>query len=163
MGTNPPPLNTNNIMTFTCQGSGTTISGTTLLFHQFDPPTLALQNAQMNTWTATGGLQNNAGGANNPLQSEWGMTRVCDTTGELFAWFLATQQSGVAANQADCTVTIMGPPPSAGGTPATLGTWNLKGSYPIAYSQSGMDANSNAALTESIRFHSTDCEYKAGG
>ena len=153
MGTTPPPLNTNNILTF----QSTKITGTTILFHQFNPPSLQLANAQMNTWTKTGALQNNAGGANNPLQGEWSMTRVCDTAKDLFTWFQDTNQKGVAAQQDNVTVTIL----AADGT-THIGTWTMNGTYPIGYAQSGMDANSNSALTESITFHSTDCSYAAG-
>ena len=42
-----------------------------LMFHKFDPPTLALENVTHNTWDDTGNLLPHSGGAKNPLSGDW--------------------------------------------------------------------------------------------
>lgn len=149
----PGGFATNNLLTF----QSAKISASILMFHKFDPPSLKLDSINTNTWDANGKLLANAGGAVNPLHGEWGMERICDTNGDLFTWFTNTNQQGVTAQQDNVTVTILSPDGSS-----HLGTWTMNNTTPIAYSQAGIDANSNAVLTESIRFYSTDITYAAG-
>jgi T4-like virus tail tube protein gp19 len=150
----PTTVNTNNLLKMTAAK----ITATALFFHKFDPPSLSLDNVTHNTWDATGKLQANNGGAVNPLHGEWGLERVLDTNGDLWTWFSNTNQQGPAAQQDNITITILA---NDGTTP--LATWTLNNTTPISYSQAGQDANSNAVMTESIRFYSTDIQYKSGG
>ncbi len=129
-----------------------------LMFHRFDPPGLSLDHVNHNTWTTEGKLQPNNGSGTNPLQGEWGLERVLDKTGKLFDWFQKVQNTGrVDENTATATVDLL----NSKNEP--LGTWTLANTTPIHYQQAGMDANSNAILTESIRFYSTDIKWKGAG
>jgi hypothetical protein len=152
----PTTVNTNNLMKMSCANNK--INASTLFFHRFDPPTLALDNVTHNTWDANGKLQANNGGAVNPLHGEWGLERVLDTNGDLWTWFSNTNQNGVDKEQDDVTITIL----ASDGT-TVLATWTFNKTTPISYAQAGQDANSNAVMTETVRFYSTDIQYKAGG
>jgi phage tail-like protein len=83
---------------------------------------------------------------------------VMDTTGDLWTWFSDTNKNGMAAEQDNLTITIL-----ANDGTTTLATWTFNNTTPISYSQGGQDANSNAIMTESIRFYSTDIQYQPGG
>jgi hypothetical protein len=146
-------LNTNNLLKFT----SAKITGQTLKFHKFDPPALQLENAVHNTWDANGNILANNGGGKNALHGEWGLERVVDDSGDLYTWFTNTNQEGRDKQKDDVTVTVLSPDGQT-----IVGTWTLKNTTPIHYSQGGHDANSNAILAESIRFYSTDIEYKPG-
>lgn len=149
-------VNTNNLMTMSSANGK--INSSTLLFHKFDPPTLTLDHTTLNTWDANGNLVTNNGGAVNPLHGEWGLERVLDSNGDLFQWFSDTNQNGVAQEQDNITISIL----AADGT-TTLATWTFNNTTPISYAQGGQDANSNAVMTESVRFYSTDIQYQPGG
>lgn len=148
-------VSTNNLMMFTCDKVSNPV-----MFHKFDPPALSLDNLTHNTWDSQGKLVANNGGAANPLHGEWGMERVVDTNADLWTWFQNTQQQGREAQKSDVTVTIM---QQNGTSTTTLGKWQLNGSTPVAYSHAGHDANSNAVMTESIRFYATEVIYTPGG
>jgi hypothetical protein len=146
-------LNTNNLLTFSCAK----ITGQTLLFHKFDPPALALENAVHNTWDGKGNIQANNGGAKNALHGEWGLERVVDKAGDLYTWFENTNKSGRDSQKDNVTVTILAPDGQT-----TVGTWTFNNTTPVSYGHAAHDANSNAILTESIRFYSTEIIYKPG-
>jgi hypothetical protein len=146
-------LNTNNLLKFSCAK----ISGTTLMFHKFDPPALALDNVVHNTWDTPGTPKAWNGGAVNPLHGEWGLERVVDTAGDLFTWFDNTNKQGRDAQKDNVTVTVLAPDGKT-----TVATWTFNNTTPINYAHGGHDANSNAVMTESIRFYSTEIIYKPG-
>jgi hypothetical protein len=154
--TTPTVVNVNNMLKLSSANGK--IGGSTLLFHKFDPPTLTLEHTTMDTWDANGNRLPNNGGGTNALQGEWGLTRVMDTTGDLWTWFSDTNKNGMAAEQDNLTITIL-----ANDGTTTLATWTFNNTTPISYSQGGQDANSNAIMTESIRFYSTDIQYQPGG
>lgn len=152
----PNVVSTNNLMKMSSANGK--INASTLLFHKFDPPSLSLDNTTLNTWDANGNLVTNNGGAVNPLHGEWGLERVLDTNADLFNWFSETNQKGVAEAQDNVTITIL-----AADGQTTLATWTFNNTTPITYTQGGQDANSNAVMTESVRFYSTDIQYQPGG
>jgi phage tail-like protein len=133
------------------------IPGTVLGFTQFNPPSISLDNVNMNTFNGQGGTQANAGGSKGPLHGEWSLQRVVDKSGNLFQWLSDTNQQGPDAQKDNVTVTVLD---QKGQTAAT---WILNGSVPTAYTMGGIDANSNAVLYESVSFYSTDVQLKLGG
>ena len=114
-----------------------------LMFHKFDPPSMSLDNVTHNTWDENGNLQPASGGGKNPLTGDWGIERAVDDKGVLFQWFKDTNEKGRSDpdTKKDCKVYYL----------------NLDGSI-LSYSASGVDANSNALLTESVRMHSEDID-----
>jgi len=152
----PSVVSTNNMIRMTSANGK--LNESMLLFSTFEAPTLSLDHTTMNTWDANGNLVANNGGAVNPLHGKFTLKRVLDTNGALFQWFSDTNANGVAQEQDNITITIMG-----GDGQTTLATWTFNNTTPISYSQGGMDANSNAIMTESVEFYSTDIQYTPGG
>jgi len=125
-----------------------------LMFHKFDPPAMSLENVTHNTWDENGNLQPSSGGGKNPLSGEWGVERAVDDKGALFQWFKDTHDKGRSDpdTKKDCTVFILNLDGSI------LKTWSLQKTSILSYSSSGVDANSNALLTESVRMHSEEID-----
>jgi hypothetical protein len=147
-------INTNNLLKLDCADK---ITSGTLLFHKFTPPTLKLDHTTLNTWTPTGSLVTNNGGAVNPMAGTFTLERILDTSGDLWKWFSDTNTNGMQAEQATVTITVL----AADGT-TSLAVWTFTNTTPISYQHSAHDANSNAVMTESVTFYSTEIQYAPG-
>jgi len=125
-----------------------------LMFHKFDPPTMSLDNVTHNTWDENGNLQPSSGGGKNPLSGDWGIERAVDDQGVLFQWFKDTNEKGRSDpdTKKDCKIYYLNLDGSI------LKTWSFQKTSILSYSASGVDANSNALLTESVRLHSEDID-----
>jgi hypothetical protein len=127
-----------------------------LMFHKFDPPTLTLENITHNTWDDTGNLLSHSGGGKNPLSGEWGIERAVDDQGALYQWFKDTHDKGRSDpdTKKDCKIYHLNLDGSI------LKTWSFQKTSILSYSCSGVDANSHALLTESVRLHSEDIDLQ---
>lgn len=148
-----PDAHVNNLLKLSIDGVADA-----LMFHKFDPPSLTLENLTHNTWDEKGQPLPHSGGAKHPISGEWGIDRLVDTNGALFSWFKETNEKGRSddATKKDATITVISTDEK------TLHTWNLKKTSIISYSQSGVDANSHAILTESVRLYSEEIDLQFG-
>ena len=127
-----------------------------LMFHKFDPPSMSLDNVTHNTWDENGNLQPASGGGKNPLSGDWGIERAVDDKGVLFQWFKDTNDKGRSDpdTKKDCKIYQLNLDGSI------LRTWSFQKTSIVSYSSSGVDANSHALLTESVRLHSEDIDLQ---
>jgi phage tail-like protein len=120
-------------------------SESALLFTAASLPSGSLQVPAFKTADANGNPVNSLGGG---TQVQWGdvvLTRCVDTDHSLYEWFKSVQEKGVTDDtKKDIKIITMDP---AG---ETLSTWNIVGAVISSYSMSGVDAQTQAILTEQV-------------
>ena len=111
---------------------------------------MSLESVTHNTWDEKGNLQPSSGGGKNPLSGEWGIERAVDDQGSLFQWFKDTNEKGRSDpdTKKDCKIYHLNLDGSI------LKTWSFEKTSILSYACSGVDANSHALLTESVRMYS---------
>lgn len=128
-----------------------------LLFASSSLPSGSLQAPAFKTADANGNPVNSLGGGTQVQWSEVVLTRGVDKDHSLYDWFKDIREKGVTSDtKKDIKIITMD---NAG---ETLNTWNITGAVLTSYGMSGLDAQTQAILTEQVSIQFEDATLEPG-